>query len=325
MKSHEFVATFSLAPLKENNINLVQNRQSLISKLSSLSGMLTVFYPDKSSNIPLNIFYHSESNENGILNEKITFQAEFTPSIFFEARKLREDDPSSEDEVLTFYFSHHYLKFIFDFLIVIQLSDPGIFEFNNGTLNIDNLHSIPLPPFGTTFNTAITERKNVEWPPIESLPIPDIINLFRKDDGLLPSISSTNVERALSAFTHLFTPKCTNELLLLWSMVGIEALFTKESSGIMEQVRSKIFVLLGQNENARKLISKMYDHRSKFLHGSSNIPTNKYGTHLIDMGILKYDDDLLRTVQFSQILLVSCLQKVIKLGKNPIEFFYKIE
>ncbi|RHX83390.1 hypothetical protein [Leptospira stimsonii] len=319
-----FFATYPLVPIKLENLNLLERRKRAITELIKLSGKLPLYNPEN-KNISFEINYQSKNDKEDIPEESICFIAEFVPSKCFEARKIQADDPNSEENIVLQVFSHYFVKFIYDLLLIVHLSEPGALEFQFGKVIINNFYNITLPPFGKTFANAIEMSKHIVWPPIDSLPLSKVIKFFRKGDTLLPGFSSTNVERSLSAFTYLFTPQPTNELLLMWSMVGIEALFTKESAGIMEQVRSKIFTLLGSDEKGRKLISKMYNLRSKFLHGGVDIPTNKFGTNFMEPGTLQYDDDLLKTIEFSQVLLVSCLQKVIKLGKNPIEFNYKID
>ena len=51
-------------------------------------------------------------------------------------------------------------------------------------------------------------------------------------------------------------------------MVGLEALYNSGREGLAAQFRDKVWVLLGKDQARQKAFSRLYDYRSRFVHGS---------------------------------------------------------
>ena len=72
-------------------------------------------------------------------------------------------------------------------------------------------------------------------------------------EGLSAGFSRDSTGRALNALTHLSTP-VSQQFALFWMLMGLEALYVKGSSSVMEQLRERIYTLLGTPKGAQEEI-----------------------------------------------------------------------
>jgi len=217
-----------------------------------------------------------------------------------------------------------YRKSVCDFLVLSQLCYPGAIQTCKIEIMING--QVQIAPFelNSILPQAIVEHKDKAWPPISTLSLKKTIQWLSDSKSLIPLISKTNVERAIAAFSNLFQAGGLAELTLLWTMVGIEALFSKSKQGIMEQIREKIHVLIGYPETHKKRLSAMYDYRSKFIHGATEIPANHYGMLFKTEKVVSAESETWETVTFSAVLLTSCLQKIVTLERRDLSFDYTL-
>ena len=107
---------------------------------------------------------------------------------------------------------------------------------------------------------------------------------------------------------------------LLWSLIGIEALYCSGKEGLSEQIFTKTQIFLGEIIDYKKKLKQMYDFRSRLIHGDLNIPPNHF-----------YDDDnpfrdqLFDSTVFAVAILTATLQKMVYENKKELNFKYKLE
>lgn len=87
--------------------------------------------------------------------------------------------------------------------------------------------------------------------------------------------SSSKFERALHAYSYLFKQKefSSDPEKILWSMLGIEALYANDSVEIVRQIKENMPKEVG-HVFSRKKIDKLYNYRSRFMHGNKELCFN---------------------------------------------------
>src|ERR1051325_9705347 len=84
------------------------------------------------------------------------------------------------------------------------------------------------------------------WPYVRVLPFAKVWNWMRRLPGFFRDGEMTAAGRAVNALSHVLTSTYSSAEVLMWSMVGIEALYTTGSAGLVQQVRDRARALLGE-------------------------------------------------------------------------------
>jgi hypothetical protein len=86
------------------------------------------------------------------------------------------------------------------------------------------------------------------------------------------SFASNRIGRALAAFTHVVGLSHYREGEVLFrAMQGLEAFYCDGVGDLRRQLAEKIRVWIGPWDDKRNIIGKLYDVRSTFVHGASNM------------------------------------------------------
>ena len=110
---------------------------------------------------------------------------------------------------------------------------------------------------------------------------------------------------------------------MLWSLVGIEALYTKGEAGLAEQVKHKSQAFLGRQDAYKKEIAKMYDFRSRFVHGDLDFPG--YLTPYESEGAeRRYQEGLKASNDLATAVLVASIQELIRRDCKGLDFSYAV-
>ncbi len=102
---------------------------------------------------------------------------------------------------------------------------------------------------------------------------------------------------------------------LFWCMLGIETLYAKGNQGIGEQIRQKVKTILGEPKEFKKKITKLYEYRSKLIHGDLDFPA-KFSDETYDI----YDASHLDYLGFAISILLSSIQVLIANDIDKFEF-----
>src|SRR6185312_4459316 len=90
--------------------------------------------------------------------------------------------------------------------------------------------------------------------------------------GFDEGIGRGKVGRAVSALAHVLSSDHEYEQILLWSLLGLEALYGQDEGSKGAQLTRKSELLLGPIAAHKKELNSSYQVRSKFVHGSVDIP-----------------------------------------------------
>lgn len=176
----------------------------------------------------------------------------------------------------------------------------------------------------TDYNILFEARQSSliwQYPNLTEIRINKVWDWLIKRSDFLEGYSQSAVTRAL--LNLLEVANSETNMKLFRAVMGIEGLYTKSKNNLMEQVREKTQILLGEQENFKKMYSKMYEFRSKFIHGELNFPTK------INIEFSKrqedYIEDLSKVTHFAILLLGASIQQLIINDWHEIQFEYIVK
>lgn len=245
---------------------------------------------------------------------------------YFE-NQLIEKYSYTENQIVSIRISNiveEFKKTINDLRIAINIAFPGFFYTHGGYIYVDNKKYDDLETsISGALLGAILGAREKQWPKVKILPIKQTWNWVLKRKDFINAIGSKPIERALSAFTHIFD--ANNYEDLFYSLIGIEAIYTSGKQGILEQLREKSVAIFGEPENYKNSLSKMYDIRSRFIHGALNFPSKYY----IYDGIEEFDEFMMKEysqcLEMAEALLVATIQQFVINDAEDLNYHLQIE
>ena len=210
---------------------------------------------------------------------------------------------------------------LFNFIVFTQLAIPGSLNVDKGIFLKDSKFHSEFKSLNSNLSSLGYEEKPI-WPEPLKLSIIKVWDYITKKTKILDSFSSSKIENGLNAFTYLFNDSNNFMQNLLWAMSGIQALYADSEVGIAYQIDRKSRLFIGDCNN-KKIIKKLYDFRSKFLHGSMNIPINDGWLENDDED--KFDDEFYRMDLLASKILTVTLQKIINMGLIDFDFEFKLK
>ena len=228
--------------------------------------------------------------------------------------------PYEVEEKADFWIREIVIKRISDLLILTNLCRSGLIELKESELihNGKLLEYSPIPKMdGLSVQLAHQYSRQIKWPCFRTL---KLINSWRWLIQRKAYLESEGFEkdptsRALNAFSRLLeSPTIDHAMHLVWAMVGIEALYVRGRPNVMQQVRNNVPKVLGNYELFKKEFDKMYDFRSRFIHGDLDFP-GLYQLGDASSELAQYEVDLEKTVSFAVSILTGSLQEIIS-GKQ---------
>ena len=242
-------------------------------------------------------------------------------SIFEFSIPASSFDISKEDfnrALLTSILESRFINFI----IFTQLAIPGSLNTEKGLILKDGRYYHDFRAFSSSL-VGVAYDNNSLWPHIQSLSIIKVWKYIKSNTGILFNKSRTNIENGLNAFTYLFDYSTNTMHNLFWAMSGIESLYAQGEIGIGYQIDRKAKLFLGEPNEHKKILTKLYDFRSKFIHGSMSIPINNGWLSNDDQD--KYDNEFYEKEYTANRLLTATLQKIIELNLKEFEFDFKLK
>jgi hypothetical protein len=218
-----------------------------------------------------------------------------------------------------------FLKRVSDLLVMANVGRVGSVELLGSALVQDGVISefahVPAMD-GYALQRAAKVAGQMGWPRLGVLDIRTVWAWAAKHRDMLEAFDSTALGRALSAFSRLFERNTADQpMQLLWALVGLEALYVRGKTDLLQQVREKSQVLLGQQQAYKKKITQMYEFRSRFVHGDLDFP----GLYLFGDArevVGKYDQGLYDAIAVAVAVLVATIQEVIRRDWSGLRFDY---
>jgi hypothetical protein len=172
--------------------------------------------------------------------------------------------------------------------------------------------------------SALTHAKAIGWKLEDRF---DVFEVWRKIVGsswIVDEFSVDPVSRAFNCFSYITREESSLEETLVWAMLGLEALYSRSTSGIMEQLREKIEVLFGSEANLRRRISGLYAFRSSFLHGTTDIPFHNTNYETLDR-FEKYEKEVYDSCSFALLILCQTMIYIFRTWNTDFDFKYKLQ
>ncbi len=312
--------------LQEESIHFINSLKQLkkidLHLSESFSSEMSVNEVKKKSS-KLNEFW--QTNKKYIGGDDFIYR--FSINVMFPPDFIDEFEKNNEIDIDTFIsviLINEIKKRFYEFLMILNICKVGGCVFGLGCLEInDKLFKLKRINFaGYELFEYSMEKK---WPNFESLEIQETWNWYlRKVNPIrIDELSSSPLSRAFNAFSYLYD-ESDDITKLFWTMVGLEAIYVEGIDGISRQIREKGQLFLGEIEEFKKRLSRMYDFRSGFVHGSINFPSFFHIDNEMD-SFLKYCEDSFEVLLTAESMLITTLQKMAKKDLGELKFKYILE
>lgn len=230
------------------------------------------------------------------------------------------------DRVSCEILSEEFQQRVSDFLLAANIAMPGTFNSDAGLIFVGNDFYEKTDGLFSVLDMAVQLAQDLEWPPISNLLLCEVWVWLNRVEGFKNGVGRGPIGRSVGAFSRLFfnvlgAQDLTQELV--WSLIGLEAIYGRDNEGARSQLLRKSEVLLGKPLSQMKKLGRVYDHRSRFLHGDVDFPL-RY-THFD--GEEDFEDFLnenSESAKFAMAVLVSTLQQLVKRNLYNVEFGYTL-
>jgi hypothetical protein len=135
---------------------------------------------------------------------------------------------------------------------------------------------------------------------------------------LLDGFSNMALHRAFCAFSQTFDWRIQfGPEQLMWSVLALETLYIRGRAGMADQLKDTVTALLGDVGTVK--ISKMYDFRSRFIHGDMDFPP--LGFYALGVPEYhKFGDGMSEAIYSAISVLVRTLQEIISRDWSGLAF-----
>ncbi|MFC0878444.1 hypothetical protein ACE01N_17755 [Saccharicrinis sp. FJH2] len=165
---------------------------------------------------------------------------------------------------------------------------------------------------------AYEHSERIKWPLIRNIKLIETINWFHKYEVHPNQMSVNKAHKAINAFSQLIGDiKFNNTSDLFWVMLGIESLLAEGNQGITKQIKDKSILILGEPKEYKKKLQKLYDYRSRLVHGDIDIFPSYYSD--FDSFDKEYNDYL----DFAISILIALIRELI--FKQADEFIFELK
>ncbi|HPH99469.1 MAG TPA: HEPN domain-containing protein [Chitinophagaceae bacterium] len=203
---------------------------------------------------------------------------------------------------------------------IVHLTYSTQVDFLAGAIfSSDNKYLGKTETFLSFLNNAYEHALKIEWPKLESLKLQNTIAWFYTNNIHTDGNSKNKLHRAINAFSYQFSKLLENNTsILFWTMLGIEALLAEGNNNIINQIKVKSSLILGQPTDYKKKLDKLYNYRSRFVHGDIDFPakfSNDYDN---------FEEEYFDYLHFATSILLALIRYLIVNNKNEFQFEYKL-
>lgn len=239
-------------------------------------------------------------------------------------QKWLDENPGLEEVYIKGEACHGLRRVLELVLLLSELAYPGCIDTFDCALLSDDVFVSTLSAKGSHTRLRFPEEE-VLWPVIEQLQLLDVIRWASKTNLIHRHLSETRVERALAAYSHVIGLSWHRDGELLFrAMQGLEAFYIDGIGDLRRQLSQKVQIWLGRWEGSKNVVGHLYDLRSAFVHGSSNLVYWNRDSGARDedeSGMAKFEVNVNLAVR----LLVASLQKCIRQDVTQVEWSYVMD
>jgi len=154
-----------------------------------------------------------------------------------------------------------------------ELAFPGLLDISSGLAYEGDQPVIAIKKKGT-FRFILEQRvkKSIEWPAVKELTLSEVISWAQKIEYGNGFYAKSRMQRALALFGHAISLGWHREGESLFRiMQGLESFYTNGTGDLRNQLSEKTKLFLDAENLQGNLVGKLYDMRSKFIHGAAVI------------------------------------------------------
>ena len=212
-----------------------------------------------------------------------------------------------------------------NFLLCTELASPSLIDTYPGIVVVGRRILSRIAPKSSHHDVRYSKPYDLEWPPISQLSCLSTCTWLAGTSYLQCALPRNRVERTFAAFTHVvgLTQHRSGETLFR-AMQGLESFFCDGIGDLRKQLADKAAIWLGSPGTKKNIVGALYDHRSKFVHGSA--PFEYFLEHLDAWEV----DEKGRQAQWQSealavALLVSTLQKCVRDNVHDIAWEFQVK
>jgi hypothetical protein len=209
-------------------------------------------------------------------------------------------------------------------LLFSELSEPGLIDTEEGVVLTEEGESHHIRKKTAHWDVGVPKERDPVWPPLRRLDLLDVLRWLRRTSFFESGLAKTRVERALAAYTHVvgLTTHRGGEVLFR-AMQGLEAFYCDGIGDLRKQLSDKSAMWLGAWPEKLNVVGRLYDHRSKFIHGASKL--EYWATHADAWEEdERHMEEYWFAVNFAVRLLLGTLQKCIADGILDAQWTYAV-
>lgn len=255
----------------------------------------------------------------------ISLDTELDIKQYHDLRNFTVEDRARYDSSrLKSFIAGHFQAIVYEIIFSANIARPGCISVFEGGVYINNTKFQDTYGFSHLLQAACDTSLKIKYPEICFYDT-KTIRQWIKDNGI-SFFYSEKPNNKLSIAIYCLTYVCSFDLNsaenLIYSMIALEALYTKGNSNITEQLNEKIQIYLGPLNEYKKSIKNMYSLRSRFLHGDLPIKPIFFYNNTTD---LDYEDEIYDALLISTRILIRTVQKMIIENRTELDFEFKLK
>jgi hypothetical protein len=205
-----------------------------------------------------------------------------------------------------------------------QLAAPGYMHFYEpiGFIN-DKPHGVG-DSISWVLNEARWSAAHHGWPVISTIPVEQVDGWLSSVPGILDGMGNGPTGRAIAALTQIVCGGLneSSEMGIAWALLGLEALYADGKQGLSQQILRKSEIMLGPRNPKNPRLKSVYDYRSRFLHGSIDMPLAYTNSRIDPPDKGKFMSDTYEYWGIATCMLVATLQQMIL--RNLVELSFTL-
>jgi hypothetical protein len=207
--------------------------------------------------------------------------------------------------------------------LAAAIAKPGLLSLSEGVVLVDGerITSSPATDTGGIWLAADHAREHA-WPPLSSIPILKTFAWLVAAPGFREGAPRGRLGRALCALSHILTEH--SRLNLLWAALGLEALYCDAPHGLAPQLLTRSAALLGRPVEFKRQVSRMYNFRSRLVHGDMDFPLS-YSEGAREFLEEEYEMGAIASERAAVALLIATLQRLVEANGVGLRFAEQVE
>ena len=201
--------------------------------------------------------------------EFIKIETTFT----FDLAAIQKENPNSviAEDMLPAFAACEAASRIADVLCLAQLAYPARLHSSDGRSWVDGKAFNAIPASGG-FPYDVLLPTETQWPNVHTVSLQRVSAWEQKLGLFEQGVAKTPIQRALASFTHAAAPPVSSGgEALFWTMQGLESFYCRGTGDLRRQLSEKSRLFLGPWNDKKNIVGRMYDLRSKFVHGSFSL------------------------------------------------------